>query len=92
MAALRFLRLSLQELSRCALWLSARDHQGSRDPASPTMALPPLSPSPPLLASTLEEHGTAPGAPRTQLVLPARSLFHVLSGERRGSPGPAASE
>lgn len=32
MAALRFLRLSLQELSRCALWLSARDHQGSRDP------------------------------------------------------------
>lgn len=32
MAALRSLRLSLQELSRCALWLSARDHQGSRDP------------------------------------------------------------
>lgn len=24
--------LALQELSRCALWLSARDHQGSRDP------------------------------------------------------------
>lgn len=24
--------LTLQELSRCALWLSARDHQGSRDP------------------------------------------------------------
>lgn len=32
MAALRFLRLSLQELSRCALWLSAWDHQGSKDP------------------------------------------------------------
>lgn len=24
--------LTLQELSRCALWLSARDHQGSKDP------------------------------------------------------------
>jgi hypothetical protein len=31
-AALRFLQPSLQELSRCALWLSAWDHQGSRDP------------------------------------------------------------
>lgn len=47
MATLRFLRLSLQELSRCALWLSAWDHQGSKDPASPSMVLPPLSPSPP---------------------------------------------
>ncbi|EHB05641.1 Olfactory receptor 7E24 [Heterocephalus glaber] len=37
--------LHYAELSHCAVWLSAWDNQGSKDPASPVMVLLPLLPS-----------------------------------------------